>query len=479
MGTENLWLFFRSIRWHDLIDIMVNSYLIFRLFVLFRGTHVFRVIIGIAFLWFFQRVAVFLGLVVTSWAMQGITAVAALIIIIVFRNEIRSVLQAKNVRAFLWGIPRKAVETPIEIIVESVYEMAKRRIGALIVFPGMDDLGEFIHSQIPWRGVVSKEMIMSIFWHDNPVHDGAAIIKSDRIQEVGALLPLSHRKDLPSHYGTRHRAAAGLAENTDALVVVVSEERGNVSVAKGPRIRAIRGKEELINLLKEHTGSPERGKGFFKREKLEFLVAGLVSFLFISVVWFSFTRGFHTIITLEVPIEYTNRDPSMEILDASVDTARVHLSGSAVLIKSLRPEQVQIKIDLSHGVVGSNSYALTQENISLPPGVKLKKVIPSTVEVTLDVLVKKTVPVQVDWIGKLPEDLILREVTLDPEKIQVIGGDRILKDVPTIYTEKVSLDSIRESGAIIVKPLLQPASLKMAPNSKGKVRVTYVVDKRS
>ena len=132
---NKLLFFLSSIRWQDVVDITLNSYILFRLYVLFRGTNTFRVLVGIALLWFFQRIAVFCGLIITSWAIQGITAVAALIIIVVFRNEIRSVLQAKNLKSILWGFSRKTVSTPVEIIVESVYELAQKRIGALIVLP--------------------------------------------------------------------------------------------------------------------------------------------------------------------------------------------------------------------------------------------------------------------------------------------------------------------------------------------------------
>ena len=104
----------------DIVDILLLSYILFRLYVLFRGTYVLRVMAGLVILWFFQRTAVFLGLILTSWALQGITAVATLIIIIVFRNEIRSVLQAKNLKVILWGFPHKTVRTPIEVITESI-----------------------------------------------------------------------------------------------------------------------------------------------------------------------------------------------------------------------------------------------------------------------------------------------------------------------------------------------------------------------
>jgi len=475
---NDLFFFFRTIRWQDLIDVLINSYIIFRLYVLFRGTNVVRVLIGIAFLWFLQRLAGYLGLIITSWAIQGVTAFAALIIIVVFRNEIRSVLQVKNLKTILWGIPRKGIETPVEIIVDSAYELARKRIGALIVLPGREDLGEAIHSGIPWQGLLSREMIISIFWHDGPVHDGAVIIEDDRITEVGAVLPLSHRKDLPSHYGTRHRAAAGLAESTDALVIVVSEERGNVVVAKGSRMSAIRRKEDLVQMLEKHIGVPPKQWRHMRKEKLVLGAAALVSILFISGIWFSFTRGLETLITLEIPVEYMNRYPAMEILNASVNAVRLHLSGPGALIKSIRPEQAKVKLDLSKGVIGRNTLTITPENITLPPGIFLKKVEPLAVDVTLDIMVKKELPIQVDWVGKLPEHLILTDASLTPEKIQVIGGNLILENVSTIYTEKLPLDNIEKPGTITLKLALEPASLKIAPGSKDRITVEYVVKER-
>jgi len=475
---DNLWTFFEIIRWQDAVDIILNSYILLRLYVLFRGTNVFRVLMGIAILLFSQRIAISMGLIVTSWVIQGITAAAALLIIVVFRNEIRSVLQAKNLKALLWSFPQKGPHVPVEIIVESVYEMAERRIGALIVFPGKEDLNDFMHSEIHWGGLVSVEMILTIFWHDNPVHDGAAIIQGNQVMKVGAILPLSKRKDLPSHYGTRHRAAAGLAENTDALVIVVSEEKGNITVAKGPRIRNTKGKADLSRMLREHLGISEKAGAHFGKGKLKLVLAGLVSFLFIVGIWLSFTRGLVTLTTLEIPIEYMNRNPSMEILETSINAARLDLGGSGTLIKSIRPEQVRIRIDLEKATAGVKTFNITQGNISLPPGIQLKEVKPQVVEVTLDVTAKKDLPLQVDWVGNLAENLILTEAKLNPPILQVMGGSRILKKISTIYTEKVPLDNIKGSGTITLKPILNPASLKIAPGSKDKVTVEFAVKEK-
>ena len=475
---NNLSTLFTSIRWQDIVDILLVSYIVFRLYILLRGTTVFRVLIGIALLWLSHRIALFLGLIVTSWAMQGIMAVTALIIIVVFRNEIRSVLQAKNVRALLWGLGRKEADTPVDIIAESVYELARSHTGALIVLPGTEDLKEVLHSGIPWGGAVSKEMILSIFWHDNPVHDGAAIIKGDRVEEVGVILPLSHRKDLPSSYGTRHRAAAGLAEKTDALIVVVSEERGEILVAQGSRMRTIKQKDNFMRVLREHAEVPGRKKGYLKRQRLELGIAALASILFITGVWFSFARGWDTLTTLEVPLGFINRDSGMEIVKTSANSVRLELSGSSTLMRSLRPEQVNVRIDLSKAGVGSNAVPITKESIALPPGISLKKVEPTAVKVTLDTVMTKEVPVQVDWVGTLPENLLFVEVRLEPEMIEVIGGKEVLERVSTIYTEPVSLDNLKGSGTITVRLALNPASLRIASGSKDKVTVEYVVKQK-
>jgi diadenylate cyclase len=470
--------FLDFIRWQDVVDILLNSYILFRLYVLFRETYVFRVLTGIAFLWIFQRVAVFFGLILTSWVMQGILALVALIIIIVFRNEIRSVLQAKNLRAILWGFPQKSVPTTIQIIVESVKTLSKRHIGALIVLPAKENLDDVVQGGIPLRGLISKEIINSIFWGDNPVHDGAIIIEQDRIAKVGVILPLSYKSDLPSRYGTRHRAALGLSETTDALVIVVSEETGKVVVAKDSKITDIISNAMFTRILQEHMGVHEEENIHQQKERFKMSLAAIISVVFITGIWFSFSKGLDTLITLEIPVEYTNRNPSFEIVDASVNAVRLHLGGSGALIKSVQPEQIQVKLDLSKAVLGKNIFSITQDNIALPPGIFLRKVIPSVIEVTLDETIKKVIPLQIDWVGELPEGLILSKVKIDPDKIEIIGGKRILNGISTLYTEKVSLDNLKGTGTILANIALTPAALKIAPGSKDKVKIEYDVEPR-
>ena len=145
-----------SLRWQDVVDISLVSYILFRFYILFRGTNAFRVLIGMTILWFFQQVAVSMGLIVTSWVVQGVVTLGAFIIIVIFRNEIRTVLLARNLKFIFWGVSSKIVTSTIETIVQSVFDMARRNCGALIVLPGREDLEDVIQKGILWQGEMSK-----------------------------------------------------------------------------------------------------------------------------------------------------------------------------------------------------------------------------------------------------------------------------------------------------------------------------------
>lgn len=467
-----------GIQWRDVVDITLNSYILFRLYVLFRRTNVFRVLIGIALLWFFQRIAVTLGLVLTSWAIQGITAATALIIIIVFRNEIRTVLQTKNLKTILWDITPPSRSEPVDVIVESVYELSHKKHGALIVIPGMDDLEEVVLGGINWQGVPSKEMLSSIFWPDNPVHDGAVIIRDGHVARVGAVLPLSRRKDFPVHLGTRHRAALGLAEATDALVLVVSEESGKVMAARKSRLIPVQDNLQLSRLLHEQLGDSDQSSGSGRKEKVRLAAAAFFAVLFVVSIWFSFTRGRYTLITIDRPIEFVNPAKKVEVYDVSANTVRLSLSGSATIIKSLDPDTVRVRIDLGKAKLGRNTFHILKDNITLPPGISLKRVSPTSVEATLDVPVQKVLPVQVDWIGKLPPGLRLVAVRVEPARVTVVGRRTNIAHLATIYTQKVSLNRLRTSGSLTLKLAPLPRGSEIYLKTKDQITVHFVIKQK-
>lgn len=472
---EQLYSFFSGLRWQDALDILLNSYILFRLYVLFRGTNVIRAFLAICALWVAGQAAVSLGLIITNWAMQGVITVAALVVIVVFRNEISSVLQTRDLKSFFWGIPRYQLNTPLNTIIESVYEMAEKKIGALIVLPLKQGVGGVVQGGVPIMGSLSREMLVSVFWPSNPLHDGAAVIQGDKLIRAGGILPLSKRGDLPGFFGTRHRAAAGLAELTDAMVIVVSEERGKITVFKEHQIHNIRRRHDLDILLQDHAGD-ESIKSGFRQQTVELTTVALICLFSIAGMWFNFSKGMETLAEHEVPVEFMNPDNKMEIISSSTSSVKLLISGARPLINSLNPEQINITLDLSRSTVGVNKLAVIKENVLLPPGIQLKKIEPTQLEITLDTMVEKELPIQPYWTGKLPEGLMIESARAVPQTVKVIGGGLTLQTMSTIFTEQIVLDNITESGTITVGLVLNPASLKL--NADNEIQVQYQVAKK-
>jgi diadenylate cyclase len=462
-GAES---FIFGIRWQDIVDILFNSFILYRLYVLFKGTSTLRALALIVFLWFFQRIASAMDLVITSWAIQGFTAAGAIIVIVVFRNEIRSVFQALSLKTVLWGIPQTQSTASISVIAESVFELAEKRIGVLLVIPGRESIDEIIQNGINWMGVLSKEMLMCIFWKENPVHDGAAVVEGDRVSKVGVILPLSRRENLPSYYGTRHRAAAGMAEESDALVIVVSEERGEVLVAKRHELETIRNPRILEKRLQDHLKTPANSKTGKKDERKKVFYAATACLLFVTAVWFGVARSSNTLVSYEIPIEFLNDDPEMEVVETSVSAVKLHLSGSSFLIKSLSPGQIRVRTRIDGAKVGKNEIPITLQDVTLPPGIILNKIDPPQVKVVIGKPAQHLVPVQVDWAGKLPEGLVLTNVKITPDVVSVIGRSGEVKNTQTVYTEKVELNTMRWSGKRNVGLVLEQPSLKLSDTEK-------------
>ncbi len=467
------------LRWQDAVDILLNSYILFRLFVLLRGTRLFRVLAIVLLFFFLQRISVSIGLIITSWVMQGITALAAIIVIIVFRNEIRSAFQARNMADILWRLPQKTLETPMDALVEGVFDLSRARIGAIIVLPGTQDLGGIAYGGIDWEGRLSREMVKSIFWPGNPVHDGAAVIGGDRVERVATILPLSIRADLPSHYGTRHRAALGLAEQTDAAVIVVSEERGGVTVAKRDVLKPIATPEQLRAVLDRHTGVARRKASGRREERIQVAATALACLLLVSTIWFSFSTGdAEALATVRVPVEYVNRSQAMEILHTSDSTVEVQMSGPKTLVQAVNPEQVKVRFDLSDATIGTNILSLGQNNVEMPPGIVLKQIVPETIRLDLDMIATKNLPIQVDWVGTLPKGLLISFVDLEPDRVEVKGGKIALDRLDTLYTVKVPVDGLRERGELSVELALKPAGLRVRSLPGNRVRIRYVMARR-
>ena len=467
------------IRWQDVLDILLNSYILFRLYIILRGTRLFLVVVFIFVLLIVQQIVSISSMILTHTVLQGIAALTAIGVLIVFRYEIRSLFQAKGIKDILWHVSTKPIVTPVEIIAGSVYQLARKRIGALIVLPGRQPVDAAIQNSVSWNGEVSREMIETIFWPDNPVHDGAAVIQGNQINRVAAILPLTERSGLPMRFGTRHRAAIGLTERSDALVLVVSEERGEVSLAHMGQVETVKNAAQLEKRLRQHTGMTSDSSRRATNDRRSAAIAFGLSLLVVSSVWYSYSLGFvRSLTTVEVPIEFVKRDARLEIIESSSTSVRIQLSGSLQLINRLDPSQIKVRFDLSKAVAGRNSLTITDDDIILPPGASLKKVEPSSIDIMVDTIGQKRLPVQVDWTGTLPPGILVQSVRLEPQTVEVTGGQLLLNEMDTIYTAKVPVDELQKSGEQRVALALVPASLRLAPGQENSILITYTVRPR-
>lgn len=214
-----------------LVDIIIVYYAIYRVLLLIKGTRAAQMVIGLVLIGAGFFAATQLELTTVSWLLDNFINYFIIIIIVVFQHDIRRGLVRIGQNLFSFG--RTYEETHIfEEVIHAAEQLAKSRIGAIIVFEREGDVAEFVDTGRIVDARVSKELLVALFVpsRDNALHDGAAILKNLRVHQAGSVLPLSNNPRLDPELGTRHRAAVGITEETDAVAVVVSEERGEMSL---------------------------------------------------------------------------------------------------------------------------------------------------------------------------------------------------------------------------------------------------------
>jgi diadenylate cyclase len=221
----------RQFRWQDLVDIVLMSIILYRLLLIIKGTKAVQMIIGLGVLLLASLLSRYFELYTVDWLIQSFWAQIVLAIIILFQPEIRRAL-AQMGETHLFKTLTSAEELKsLEEIVRATIALANRQIGALIAIERDTMLGDFIEIGTPLDAKVSKEIILSIFHPTSPIHDGAVVIRGNRIIAAGCFLPITMGPDISKSLGTRHRAGLGLSEETDAVILIVSEETGTVSMA--------------------------------------------------------------------------------------------------------------------------------------------------------------------------------------------------------------------------------------------------------
>ena len=240
-----------ELRWADLADVLIVATVIYAIVSWLRRTQAALVALGIGMLGAIYLAARGFELHLTTWAFQGAFAVSLFVLVVVFQEELRQAFEGLAA----WAVGRRSDPQPRldtrDVLCTTLFELARDKLGALIVLPGRQLLDRHLQGGIPLDGRLSRELLLSLFDPHSHGHDGAVIVENRRVSQFGVHLPLTRSPEQTGGGGTRHAAALGLAERSDALTIVVSEERGEVSVAWRGRLSKVADPKALRALVEK------------------------------------------------------------------------------------------------------------------------------------------------------------------------------------------------------------------------------------
>lgn len=254
----------------QILDILLVSFIIYRALLIVRGTRAAPMLVGLASIALVYVLAKPIGLVTVAWLIDNFLNSIILVIVVIFQDEIRRTLTKVGVKPFLLAQQqRQEHANTFEEVAVTAGKLSKARFGSLIVIRRDVGLEEFMEEGVVLNAELSRKLLYSIFVKESPLHDGAVIIEGHRIKAAGCVLPLSFNPDLDPNLGTRHRAALGLTERTDAMVIVVSEESGSITLIIEGRFYRNLDAASLQELLERNFGahSPLAKRSSFLPEK--------------------------------------------------------------------------------------------------------------------------------------------------------------------------------------------------------------------
>jgi len=385
----------REIGIPGLFDIAFMSLLIYALLVLFNRTKARFVLTGVIIISLVYLLARQFNLVLTTSVLQTFFAVIFIALIIIFQEEIRQFLE----QIALWSLnPQLALEKSrgssreeIDVLVNTITDLAKERIGALIILPGKTTIESSIEGGKTLNGKLSEPLLKSLLDPHSIGHDGAIIIDNGDVVKFSCHLPLSKNFAMLMNRGTRHAAALGLSEQCDALCLVVSEEKGTISVARNGELREI-GSEQLSLVLEKFYSEVNPIKKrrhwftFFTKNYREKAIA-----VFMAVaLWFVFVHESKLVYrTYNVPVKYTTLPSELKVEDIKPETVKVTFLGPRRAFYFFNEKEVELFLKIPEARKGIKTVNISESSLKFPKDISLENIEPRRVLVRIDNIAPK------------------------------------------------------------------------------------------
>ena len=367
---------FATITAGEIVDILLVAILIYTAIVWLRRTRAAFVVRGILILGVAYMVVRYLDLQMTAWIFQAFFAVFLVMIVVIFQEELRQMFE----RIAVWRFLRQPVPTETfataDIVVRTLADLARDHIGALVVISGKDPIGRHVTGGIALDGRVSGPLLRSIFDTHSPGHDGAILIENDRITRFAAHLPLSKDLTQTAHVGTRHSAALGLAELCDALCLVVSEERGTITVARNGRLRQLDSPQLLAAAIQSFLGDTFPAQN---RRPLDLHLvrqnwpAKVLSICLAIALWYLFVPGSKIVeVTYQVPVTVENLPANLQLEAVEPAVVRATFSAPRRSFYLIDQKKFRVSANVALAELGRRTFTLSERDLRYPKELTLQ-----------------------------------------------------------------------------------------------------------
>ena len=374
----------------DLLDILLVAYLAYRVLLALKGTRAMQMVTGLVVLAGVYLAGRWIGLVTLTNVLSTLLSSIIVVVVVVFQNDLRRALSRAGTRPLFRGLTRDDEARVIEEIVAAVTELARLRYGAIITWERDANLDEFVMGAgTPIDAQVTRELLVTTFVPvaENKLHDGAVIVRSLRIAHAGVFFPMPEKLGLDKQFGSRHRAAIGITADTDAIAIVVSEERGTISVARAGTLRALRGAAELEAELQSFLRAlspPASTRGFLSSLVRENWVEKIAAFLVVIGLWYLFVPGSRPDTkAFPIPVKVVNLPPDLELEKVEPREIMAIFSGQRRAFYLFDPTRTDITIDASLAKYGRRTFAVSEEQIRHPPELTVEDIEPEQVRLSL------------------------------------------------------------------------------------------------
>ncbi|MBU0465219.1 MAG: diadenylate cyclase [Proteobacteria bacterium] len=385
----NLLAILSNIGLPDVLDILFITMVAYQLYIWFWGTKAFKALIGIVLLSGIFIVAKAWGLFLTTWVFQILWQVFVILLIILFQKEIRQMLERFNPLKTFGLKQGSATDTWISEFAGWAFDAAAKKIGALIIFERTDLVFDLITKGISMECDPQPEILNSIFYKESPLHDGAVLISKGKILKISCYLPLSAREDLPQEWGTRHRAALGLTEQCDAWVMIISEERGEISFVGDQEIQKVKDQKELSRIIEDvilvkkeaHTNIKGKIKSWFtRRYKIKAIVFALV-----FILWMVLAGQQNFEKKIDLPLNFKNIPAELMVSQPKDPKISITFRGLRKDVSLLNKNNVLTSIDLFSARLGTTFYSINTGNLTLPNDrIDVVNISPARIELTFE-----------------------------------------------------------------------------------------------